>query len=990
MNIAGTVYVAIDASEIADVLEATSAITEIAVYAGTNFTSNSVTVPGYMAISEGNVSKKAVYKWDDENHGAFNATSLAHGGTPSIAIKITTAAAATLTADTYAYSVDIMSWDHDASSQTNNAIYRVEAVETGDDTGIFEGTVAYSNLGVKGACAGVCTSGNDDQNAHSYISQNNQDVIIVMHSDSSGTDAPRVEYNDTDSAGSFTTRGTQLSTNNYTGIVEWDKDRYAGGDTAVVTITDPDLNQDNSLLETYTNSTGTRGTFGITCINSDGTSQSCVASAAIKIVEAGADSGTFVASFTVPSNYNDNKEAGSTIGDNMKASYYDSNDSGGGATTITSSAAISSSTGSISLDRTVYPTPWGGVSTSQLKCGDDSTTTNCSTIYGNVTVWITVHEPDNANDTLTCSAQSCVKINLDGTTIATAGNVAGSSGGTTAALEELGPLAETSRGSQDYEVSYTIPEFMDKAVVRIASGSVIQAEYVDPSDAGGLSLSVYDSASFDQRNASLSLDKDTYVLGADMVLTLNEPDLNLDSSTAESYHASLLEWDSAASSTRLLTNSEFGCTPSTIGETGADTGVFQFTCTFPNQVSSTQVKAGEAVTITYSDRNVAGENNTGDSQEDIEALASSSNFGAIVELDRAVYDWTDRVFITVTAPDHNKDSAAIESIGTSALPVQVSSRAGKLCSSTYTLQETGEDTGVFYGEVTLKGYASHTLISTSSNTCTGPTSGALLLAAGADGVTVSYEYSNSEVTIGSAITTWNIAEVSFGDSSVSSSGSTLIRLVDGDYDLNPDVINTKAVDLTSDSDSGGIQITLTETDEDTGIFEGTLFFTTSSASSGSILRVSEGDTVTMEFEDTTLPSPYGSSDTLTVASTTTVGTAFPPLERAPAANARVVDSFGNNVAEVSVDQQVQIAADVANGQDKDQSFAYLVQVQDSDGVTVSLSWITGSLTSGQSLSPAMSWIPTASGSYTATVFVWESVDNPTALSPTTSVDIDVV
>ena len=58
----------------------------------------------------------------------------------------------------------------------------------------------------------------------------------------------------------------------------------------------------------------------------------------------------------------------------------------------------------------------------------------------------------------------------------------------------------------------------------------------------------------------------------------------------------------------------------------------------------------------------------------------------------------------------------------------------------------------------------------------------------------------------------------------------------------------------------------------------------------------------MEFEDTTLPSPYSSSDTLTVAATTTVGTAFPPLERAPAANARVVDAFGNSVAEVSVDQ----------------------------------------------------------------------------------------
>ena len=81
---------------------------------------------------------------------------------------------------------------------------------------------------------------------------------------------------------------------------------------------------------------------------------------------------------------------------------------------------------------------------------------------------------------------------------------------------------------------------------------------------------------------------------------------------------------------------------------------------------------------------------------------------------------------------------------------------------------------------------------------------------------------------------------------------------------------------------------------------------------------------------------------------------------------------------------------MTNGQDDSQSFAYLVQVQDGDGVTVSLAWITGSLAAGQSLSPALSWIPDASGTYEATVFVWESVDNPTALSDTTSVTIQVV
>ena len=120
-----------------------------------------------------------------------------------------------------------------------------------------------------------------------------------------------------------------------------------------------------------------------------------------------------------------------------------------------------------------------------------------------------------------------------------------------------------------------------------------------------------------------------------------------------------------------------------------------------------------------------------------------------------------------------------------------------------------------------------------------------------------------------------------------------------------------------------------------------------------------------------------------------IGTVVPPLERAPAANARVVDAFGNSLSSVSVDQQVQITADLANGQDREQSFAYLVQVQDGNGVTVSLAWITGSLSAGQSFSPALSWIPTEAGTYTATVFVWESVDNPTALSPPVTTTITV-
>jgi len=97
----------------------------------------------------------------------------------------------------------------------------------------------------------------------------------------------------------------------------------------------------------------------------------------------------------------------------------------------------------------------------------------------------------------------------------------------------------------------------------------------------------------------------------------------------------------------------------------------------------------------------------------------------------------------------------------------------------------------------------------------------------------------------------------------------------------------------------------------------------------------------------------------------------------------------NGIWNTKVGKQVQIATDVTNGLDRSQPFAYIVQVQNQDGVVYSLSWITGTLDAGQSLSPSQSWLPTTPGTYTAQIFVWTSVNNPDALSPTLTMKITV-
>ncbi|MFB5624566.1 MAG: hypothetical protein ACE5RP_06620 [Nitrosopumilus sp.] len=91
-----------------------------------------------------------------------------------------------------------------------------------------------------------------------------------------------------------------------------------------------------------------------------------------------------------------------------------------------------------------------------------------------------------------------------------------------------------------------------------------------------------------------------------------------------------------------------------------------------------------------------------------------------------------------------------------------------------------------------------------------------------------------------------------------------------------------------------------------------------------------------------------------------------------------------------VDEQIMIMADISNNQDIQQNFAYLTQVKTDEDVVVSLSWLTGSLSPRQSFSPAQSWIPTESGTYHIQVYVWESIDHPSALSPPLSMTVNVI
>jgi len=1064
-------------------------------------------------------------------------TNLLPAGQATVGVNFT--GGGTLPAGNYTVVVDFFNFGQDgdgnlASERFNNAIYRLELEETGDNTGQFEGTVEYIMLNQLNV---------NQTSTYKSITPVSDEIVIIVHEDLTDEDSPRINYLDKGADGVSTQIADQQEAPTHSGIVSFDSSTYKVADTVTVTLEDQDLNVDVDTVGIFTvvrpapagtvgdaaydavgapfygvNSAGepfgrllditfddakwqnfvTLPTVAGTCAALIGGGDDGLGEAGFSLIETAAASGIFKGDFQVPGAYCTGAAAtASTTGVDMEVNYVDYRDASGEIIEVGDGAGIRANTGSVSLDRTVYPVPWGQISdiaaasTGSIGSGgrsifpihatgvtintDDAGAGDANSIVddatdtlgnGDVVVHIRVNDPDfdisasgediialadatnvppvkltisrgQAKVTLgfaggatACDFAAGCEIDIvgtdtdfdDGAVHAVTGSLLPA--GTDANIILFGPIKEIAPDAGIFESDVTVRYFDGPAgancptttgaatLLRIEAagpagvptsciqqGDILTAEYTDPTDASGDPNTVTDSATFDLRNGVLQSDKSVYIIGADMILTVIEPDWDRDNDGAETYDLDAIEWDSDAATVTMGNaggqGAQFDPEPSALRETGDSTGIFQVVIEIPNTLAGDKLERGEEIVLEYTDWGPSGADFVGDEDEDINLTIFTSNFGATVELDQKVYSWTDKVYITIVAPDHNFDSNLIDEIGDSAEdPIKVATRGSDI--DPYKLVETGTDTGIFTGEVILTGFVAHDadgdgVVGDASGVIggVGPTDG-FLPADDDDGITVSFEFSEDETVVGSALIRWNIGEVQWLEASYPATGTGVLRVVDPDMNLNPEAVDNFNVDVWSDSDAGGIDLTITETNEATGIFEGTVFFTVTDESSGHRLRVAEGDTITGEYEDNTLPDPYTTADELDITATSIIGTIVPPLERAPASGIRVVDAFGNSLAEVKVDQQVQITADLANGQDRDQRFAYLVQVQDNDGVTVSLAWITGSLTAGQSFSPALSWIPDAAGTYSATAFVWESVDNPTALSPPVKTTVRVV
>ncbi|MDD9809253.1 MAG: plastocyanin/azurin family copper-binding protein [Thaumarchaeota archaeon] len=106
----------------------------------------------------------------------------------------------------------------------------------------------------------------------------------------------------------------------------------------------------------------------------------------------------------------------------------------------------------------------------------------------------------------------------------------------------------------------------------------------------------------------------------------------------------------------------------------------------------------------------------------------------------------------------------------------------------------------------------------------------------------------------------------------------------------------------------------------------------------------------------------------------------PYIDRIEISGVSVTDSSGNVATREPVGGRILISSRITNNMEAAQDYAHIVQVNGPDGLTVALTWSSGTLRAGASSSPTSSWIPQDPGEHEVSVFVWESIDNPVPLS----------
>ena len=274
---------------------------------------------------------------------------------------------------------------------------------------------------------------------------------------------------------------------------------------------------------------------------------------------------------------------------------------------------------------------------------------------------------------------------------------------------------------------------------------IVRATYDDSYSERGFAV--------EKRTPVIQSDKSVYTVGSDMILTVIDPDADKDNNVAE--------FVGDRDDSKVTIESKYGKIDGyRLKETGDSTGIFQGVIgilgirkngsVIPQNFNGKIIDKiqgigtddrfiggtpGDEITITYKN-----------SSNIVSITISISDFSATIEMDQKTYAPTDKVYLTVVAPDFNLDSKKIDEIGQELQDIiHIRTSIDKL--NGYKLVETGPDTGIFTGELQLIPIKER---SSKQSKSTGPTDGVINCNKD-DFIEISFTSFEKEAIVGKAI-----------------------------------------------------------------------------------------------------------------------------------------------------------------------------------------------------------------------------------------------
>jgi hypothetical protein len=736
-----------------------------------------------------------------------------------------------------------------------------------------------------------------------------------------------------------------------------------------LTITDPDLNTNSNSVDSFivtfpssTTDTSTGVSFangmGTLALKAKGTGVNLSTAPTPKaltmtFIETGVATGIFTASNIDMSIINAAVSGGLSDGDQIEFKYSDNTENPAQTSTVTFN--IGKPTATISINRGTVPLPRAGTA-------DGSKFT------------VTIIDPtkninSNSVDTFTLGAGAITMTKKDGSTQISPILMTGLVSKT---FTETGP--NTGVFTADYTVGSGTETNanMDSAKLKFTyttGGTTTSAS---------VTLRSYDGTVVSSISAIQN--------GANMTITVNDPDMNKDAGTAEQVTVTV----QAKSDDQTLV------TLSDLKETGTDTGVFTKTITVGKDFKISDLttnKFATAFEIHYNDL-LASDLSTGVDREFDGSIKTSTG---VVTVTPTIVGPGTKMFIEVKDADLNSNPAGIDTtVGGQEYLRITSDRTGANTLTTALGEETGANTGIFRTKLTLTPITTTPAPSPLFAGTTKEVTGFVL-----PGDILSIRYTDQKDASGSKATVAQVIKVISADpimnatkTTIDTNGSTQITVTDPDANTDGDAVDSITLKVTSTSDPVGVSVTALETGPNTGVFKGTIT-TTTGVTTGSV-TAKTGDNVMVKYTDK-YPADYADrvkqvvdpSKDFTFVIPVGVSSSEGDVTATTAAKPVLKDFSNKDVTEVTAGQQVVLSSTVTNNQGTVRPFAAIVEVRNADGETVYLQWQQGSLNANGSTNIGLSWTPDVSGTYTVRTFVVTNISSPAALSTVSESTITV-